>query len=179
MANSVKTLYSFIQGEQREVEVTLKPITDTSAAMTFEAALVEGDNQIDQKKPPVRRRPEGVKTVLTVRVPTARGLWLNTNTYTEGEWARVADGTAYVLKSTPSGSDPTADDAWEEYTPNKVFIQFPEAMIDLWSQLPKADTPVYGFLGVRATETSGTFPQTYKPVNGLIEICFSPTHITP
>jgi len=170
-------LYRFTHGEQREVEVTLKPVGDTSLGFTYEAVVIEGDNTADQAEAPLRRRFNGVQTVLEIRVPLARGVWSASNTYLSGEWVRNAAGDAFVLKGAPSGADPVTDGAWEEYVPDKIFVRFPDTLIDGWAQLPRADTPVYGFFGVRATETTGEFPQTYKPLAGLIELGFSPTHI--
>jgi hypothetical protein len=69
---------------------------------------------------------------------------------------------------------------WELTTANTLFVQFPAALSTDWSQQPTVDTPVYGYFELRVTEPGiHSFPQTWKPVRGAVEISFSPTQLVP
>lgn len=62
---------------------------------------------------------------------------------------------------------------------NAITIRFPETLGATWAVQPQIDVPVHGFFELRVTEPSGAFPQTWKPLKGVVEIAYSPTYLVP
>lgn len=179
--DSGSVLWSFIKGEQLEYPVTLSFLDNATAGYNYEAVVVEGLNVAEQTSPPNTHKPAGVQTVLTVRVPTNRGTWNAATGYnTEdlvtygGNVYRLVSGTGYV-NATPPGTDPN----WILSALNKIYIQFPNTLASTWAVQPIVNGPTYGFFELRVSEASGTFPRTWKPVRGMVQILFSPTDIVP
>jgi len=177
--DSGSVLWSIIKGEQLEYPVTLTFLSNATTGYTYEAVVVEGLNVADQSSPPVTHRPGGVQTTLTVRVPTFRGNWDSAQAYNTEEvvyfntkYYRLFSGVARV-----NATNPDVDPVWIETLLNKVYLQFPMTLASTWSVQPVVSGPVYGFFELRVTESSGSFPRTWKPVRGMVEMLFSPTDI--
>jgi len=121
-------LWSFVQGEQVEFLVTFNFLTNAGMGYTYEAVIMEAANLLGDITVPTAVRTNGVNSTLVVRVPTERGAWSGTEEYSR-EDVVVYNLITYKSKSgvnrvssTPPSSDPAF---WEEYEPNKVYIQFP------------------------------------------------------
>lgn len=176
-------LWSFVQGEQLEFPITLNFITCIDPAYIFEAVIIEADNILNDQGFPVQAKVGGQSLTLTVRVPPYQGAWNSGSSYNREDVVFYAISNRYYKLITGlnyiSATVPTADTVhWEEYIPNKVFVQFPEtiSVSPAWTVQPQVDNPIYGFFELRVTEpTGGIYQRTWKPVRGLIEINYSPT----
>ena len=184
-SDSGNLLWSIVQGEQLEFPVTFGPnfIEDvTTPGYVFEAALVEGLNTPDQESAPEMIRTGGVTDTLVVRVPTYMGLWDAINAYNKeevvlygGNYYKLLGGVARVNATTPD-----LDPLWEVTSLRRVYVQFDKDIAATWTVQPGVGNPVYGFFELRVTEpTDAIFTRTWKPVRGVVEILFSPTHVTP
>lgn len=180
ITDSGAVLWSFVKGEQLEFPVTLSFLLDATQGYTYEAVIVEALNTANQIVPPVTIQPNGVQTVLGIRVPVNAGIWSSTTLYQRedvvlysGVYYRLLNGTNYSSSTTPNN-----DSYWSETTLNKIYIQFPSSIAATWTLAPTASTPVYGFFELRVTEpVTAVYRRTWKPVRGLVEINFSPTDI--
>lgn len=181
VTDSGAVLWSFVKGEQLEFPVTMNFVEDVTAGYTYEAVVVEADNQPLQEETPTTVKLNGITTVLTVRVPTNRGNWDAPQAYNreeivkyDGKYYKLTRGVARVNATTPD-----LDPLWEEANLSRVYLQFPKTLANNWSVDPSVGYPVYGFFELRVTEpVDGVFRRTWKPVRGMVEILFSPTYST-
>jgi hypothetical protein len=180
-SDSGSTLFSFVQGEQQEIKVQLTFLTSMTGYV-LEAVVMEALNVSGLAVIPSSVKPAGVNTVIPIRVPTESGIWLSSAAYSRDAVVyynsisyRRTVGTN-VVSATPPSSDPN----WELYTPNCIFLQFPSSLASTWTVKALPESPVYGFFELRVTEPVSTpFPQTWKPMRGVVEILFSPTDLVP
>lgn len=180
VSDSGAVLFSFVQGEQLEYPVSLNFLL-TSAGYEYEAVVVESLNIEGQTEPPTSIRPAGIQTSLVVRVPTHRGNWDAPQAYNAGE-STLYNGVIYRLKigaARISAITPDIDPMWEVSSLSVVFVQFPSTLGATWQIQPGVTYNSYGFFELRVTEPSGTFRKTWKPVRGMVELQFSPTHLVP
>jgi hypothetical protein len=173
-------LWSIVQGEQLEYPITLSFLTDLQD-FTFEAVIVEGAN-LGKGKIPYGVQPSGIQTNLQLRIPTNRGTWDSAQAYSREEVVKdPLDGLIYKRSSGIAVIDavnPSESDDWEIWALNKLFVQFPATFSDGWTQQPGPDKPSYGFFEIRVTQpNSVVYQHTWKPIRGLVEVLFSPTHI--
>lgn len=174
-------LFSLIQGEQQEFQVTLGFLSALSGYI-FEAVLMEALNISGNSAIPTVLMPAGINTTLVVRVPLERGTWAAATAYSAEDvvlyntiYYKKASGTSVI-----NATIPTSDTTWEIYVPNKINIQFPAGLIAAWSVKPTVEAPVHGYFEVRVTEPAGgIYQRTWKPLRGIIEITFSPTDLVP
>ncbi|MDH5182254.1 MAG: hypothetical protein OEX12_00055 [Gammaproteobacteria bacterium] len=176
-------LISLIQGEQDEFPITLNFVDVVSNTYTFEAVLIEGENDGSGQRPATIRATSPNKAVLTVRVPLDKGVWSAAVTYLFNDYVEFG-GSIYIASGAPSISiDPVADpDNWTPHVENRVFIQFGSALsvTPAYAVQPAVGLPVYGFLEMRVTEPNiGAYTRTWKPLRGLVEFLFSPTAQVP
>lgn len=174
------TLFSFVLGEQLTFAVTLSFLTSLNG-YTTEAVVMEALNVADDPSIPKAVRPNGVNTTLAVYIPPERGNWGAGGSYSKDDVVYY-NNKYYKLKSGTNRISSTTPDVdtlyWEEYTPNKIFLRFPMTMGSTWAVKPTPETPVHGYFELRVTEPSGTpFPQTWKPLRGVVELLFSPTDL--
>jgi len=175
-------LWSFVKGEQLEFPVTINFITNATAGYTYEAVVIEADNESEQASRPSNVKPGGIQTTLPVRVPEMVGTWSAVDAYTQAEvvlynnkYYELSSGIARVSAVTPD-----LDPLWIETTLNKVYVQFPATLGSAWSVQGTVGFPVYGFFELRITEpVNPVFQKTWKPVRGMVEILFSPTDVVP
>lgn len=175
-------LWSFVQGEQLEFEVSLAFLLNANASdFAFEAVVIEAANVSVPGNSPTTVQAAGVQTTLVVRVPLQRGTWNSALAYTAedvvlyaGSYYKKNQGTAVVAADLPS-----ALTSWDMFTPNKVYIQFPTTLGTGWLVQPNVLVTTKGFFELRVTELTGTFPKTWKPLRGLVELLFSPTSAVP
>lgn len=176
-------LWSFVIGEQNEYPVTLNFITNADAGYTYEAVVIEANND-GTGEVPETIKPAGIQTTLNVRVPDERGAWSDTTAYSREDVVSYSGGY-YKLKTGQdriSALTPDADPTWEVYIPNKIYIQFPSslAVTPAYSTAAAVDKPIYGFFELRVTEPAGgIYPRTWKPMRGVVKLLFSPTQVVP
>ncbi len=173
-------LWSFVKGEQLEFPITLSFITDASKAYTFEAVVIEANNEVEQITKPISIKVNGVQTPLTVIKPSSPTTWVNTSTYAFDDV--VIYNNKYYKCITLSTTDlPTTSSAWYEVNINDIYIRFPSTLASTWSQQPTVSTAVYGFFELSVTEplNPSGFKRTWKPIRGMVEIQFSPTDVVP
>lgn len=61
-------------------------------------------------------------------------------------------------------------------TDNIVTLVVPKDLADNWTEQPKPDRPVYGFIELKVEDTgTGSQQQIWKPFRGLVEVRYSPT----
>lgn len=182
ITDSGAVLWSFVKGEQLEFPITMNFVENASLGYTYEAVVVEALNTSGQAERPITIKPNGVQTILNVRVPVYRGLWSATTAYSKEEVV-VYGGKAYKLllgSVRVDATTPNQDPMWVETVLNKVYIQFLKTLGSTWAVQPLVDSPVYGFFELRVTEpTDSIFVRTWKPIRGMVEILFSPTDIVP
>lgn len=182
-SDSGSVLWSFAIGEQLEFPIVLNFLTDaTDPAYDFEAVVVEAKNIVGQEDYPIDIETGGVEDTLTVRIPVLRGTWDAGSSYNMEEVV-LYGGIYYKLLSGTARVDPTTPDTdplWEVTTLNTIYIQFPSTLGTGYNLAPVVGVPVYGFFELRVTEpNNGILQQTWKPVRGMVELLFSPTHIVP
>jgi hypothetical protein len=185
VSDSGAVLWSFVLGEQLEYPITLDFIDSTnSVPYTYEAVVIEALNLAGQTTKPITNKPNGVQSVLTVRVPLFRGVWDAFQAYNtedvvlhDGLYYRKArEATEAVINATP----PATSSKWILTVPNRIYVQFPATLGATWEISPQVDSPTYGFFELRVSEPIGyAFPRTWKPIRGMVELMFSPTHIVP
>jgi hypothetical protein len=173
-------LWSFIKGEQLEFPITLKFLDDATSGYTYEAVVIEADNA-NAKGIPSGALNNGVQSVIVVRVPVFRGTWDAAQAYNReevvlynGVYYRLFDGLARI-----NSGKPDVDATWITTQLNKIYVRFPNTLGATWVTQPTVAQSSYGFFELRVTENSATFPRTWKPVRGLVEIQFSPTDLVP
>jgi hypothetical protein len=168
-------LYSFILGEQTEQEIELTFVA-LASNYSYEAKLVEAANIYMSEDIPTTIQPGGVSTNLTVRVPPMQGVWAP-GLYNQHDVVEYNDAYYKLRLHTnyDSQTTPDLDPLWEEYVPNKVYVQFPSTLGANYTVKPSVETPTYGFFELSVSETAGAFPQTWKPVRGVVAFHFSPT----
>jgi hypothetical protein len=185
--DSGSVLWSLIQGEQQEFEVTLNFLTNAySGAYEFEASVIEAANTglLDEdglEVVPTTVEPGGVTDTLNVRVPVEMGAWSAAVAYSREEVVTYGDGYYKRLIGTDivNAVPPSQSSDWASYIPNKVYLQFPKALSTDWAVQPKPGIPTHGFFELRVTEpASALYPRTWKPMRGMIEFLFSPTELT-
>jgi len=182
-SDSGAVLFSLIQGEQLEFPVVLNFLTNASAGYVYEAVIMEALNVNGDLAIPTVVRPGGANTTVTVRVPLERGTWVSTTAYNREDvvlynaiYYKLATGTARI-SATPPSSD---TGFWQEYVPNKVYIQFPATLSNspAWAVGPNIAQPVYGFFELSVQEPAGgVYQRIWKPMRGLIELSYSPTQV--
>jgi hypothetical protein len=185
LTDSGAVLWSFVKGEQLEYPITLDFIESTSTVpYSYEAVVIEALNVAGQTDRPVTNKPNGVQTVLTVRVPLYRGVWDSAQAYNTEDvvlynglyYRKLREATEAVVNSTI----PSASTKWTTTAPNRIYVQFPLTLGGTWAVEPQVDSPVYGFFELRVSEPSSYgFPRTWKPIRGMVELLFSPTHLVP
>jgi len=171
-------LFSLVMGEQLEFPVDLSFYPDASQ-LVFKPVVMESDNQPGQSSPPLSVKTGGASTLLTTRLPSFRGDWTNT-VYSRGDLVQYA-GTYWELSqggSYKTLTDPARDPLWRPSGLNRVYVRFPLTLGSNWSQKPTPTSSVYGFVELACTENPMTsFPYTWKPVRGVVELQFSPTQL--
>jgi hypothetical protein len=184
-SDSGSVLFSFVQGEQLEFPVTLSFLENASLNYTYECVLMEALNVLDQTDPPIKARPGGVNTVLTVFVPPWKNAWAAATSYNRDDLVSYG-GLYYILTSGTSrvsATLPTIDTTWQAYVPNVVYIRFPESLSTTasgWDPIavPTTESNVYGHIELRVTEPNGgRYPRTWKPLRGVVEFSYSPTQL--
>lgn len=175
-------LWSFIRGEQLEFPLTLNFLTNADSGYTFEAVVIEAANVSGEDAVPSSVQPAGDQTTLVVRIPPEKGIWSALTAYTRedvvsygGLYYKLSAGTARVDAATPD-----TDPLWEEYVPNKLYIQFPETLsiTPAYATEPTPLSKIRGFFELRVTEPAGgIYQRTWKPFRGVVEMAFSPTHL--
>jgi len=173
-------LFSIVQGEQMDYEITLNWLTDIEG-YTFEAVVMEALNT-GNGKIPKDIRPSGVNTTLTISTPIDRGVWSSLTSYSIDDVVTYNGLTYRNIADTLVASSVTPDvrnTAWERYTNNKIRIQFLDTFGATWTVQPAPDKAVYGFfdLSVREPASVSGLRKTYKPMQGMVELCFSPTYL--
>lgn len=175
-------LWSFVKGEQLEFPITLNFIQNASIGYTYEAVVIEALNVAGEPGKPTNIKPNGVQTLISVRVPTDRGNWDPAQAYNREELVKYL-GIYYKLTSgiaRTNSTPPNQDTLWLQTDPNKIYIQFLSNLGSTWQVQPTVDQAVYGFFELRVTEpTDSIFRRTWKPVRGMVEVLFSPTEIVP
>jgi hypothetical protein len=185
MTDSGAVLWSFVKGEQLEFPITLDFIESTSSvSYSYEAVVIEALNVSGQTDRPVTDKPNGVQTTLVVRVPVYRGVWDQAQAYNTEDvvlynglyYRKLREATEGVINSTP----PSSSTKWSVTVPNRIYVRFPLTLGSTWEINPAVASPVYGFFELRVTEPSSyDFPRTWKPIRGMVELLFSPTHLVP
>jgi hypothetical protein len=172
-------LWSFVKGEQLEFPITLSFITDASKNYTFEAVVIEANNEVGQSEKPTSIKVNGVQTSLTVIKPSAPTTWVATDTYAFDDV--VVYNNKYYKCITLSTTDLPTSSAWYEININDIYIRFPSTLASTWAQQPTVSTAVYGFFELSVTEPTNPsgFRRTWKPIRGMVEIQFSPTDVVP
>lgn len=178
--DSGAVLFSIVQGEQFEFPVTLSFVQNASIGYTYECAIIEGLNIVGQTVPPVVAKPGGVNEQLTVFVPLWRSTWNGSSSYSRDDLVEysglyyIRNTGAYVVDAT----SPNLSSSWTVYTPNTVYIRFPDTLSFNWEVSPNTNSNIYGFIELRVTEPGGTrYTRTWKPMRGLIEFLYSPTKL--
>jgi hypothetical protein len=174
-------LLSFVKGEQIELAIPIEFINSATDGYTFEAVIVEAANEVGQTSPPKDILEDGVQNTLNVRLPNIVGAWQpNTEYFQENivfnnnKWWRLR------APQLTANIEPQFDSRWAETQLNIIYVQFPSTIASNWTIKPQVEHPVYGFFEIRVTEPNNPiFVRTWKPVRGMIEILFSPTHIVP
>lgn len=171
-------LWSIIQGEQFEVLLTLKYLTDITG-MAFRAALAEGLNLVstdDETTPPTTVRPGGVYNELSLRVPSLAP-WSSLSSYVAGDLV-LDNGKPFECIEAVVGQPTTDTSFWVPYVHNRIYLQFTKGLSTDWAVQPLPAAPVYGFFELSVTDTA-TFEATRKTVRGLAEFLFSPLLLVP
>jgi len=186
VTDSGSVLWSIVRGEQLELPIELTFIEDVisvASNLTFEAVIIEGQNTGDGSYP-ITVEPAGDQITLNVRIPSFVGVWNSGGAYTTEEIVSYS-GSYYKRIAGIAVVDPTSPDIstdWEETTLNTIYVQIPNtvSISPAWSVLPTVGYPVYGFFELRITENSNpVYVRSWKPVRGMLEILFSPTHQVP
>ena len=182
LSDGGNVLFSFVKGEQLEYPIDLNFIADAGNGYIYEAVVVEGDNTAGQTTPPVDIKANGTQTKLTVRIPTYMGAWAGATLYNAGQVV-VYNSIYYTLLfgvSRSSSVPPPSDPLWQVTTLSRLYVQFPLTLGATWLNNPTVGSNVYGFFELRVTEASAaSFPKTWKPVRGMVELVFSPTDVVP
>jgi hypothetical protein len=178
-------LFSMVIGEQLEFPITLSFITDASNKSPnsnnykYEAVVIEANNVQGQSTEPTTIKPSGVQTTLFVRIPFYAGQWTGSVGQVFNKEDVVLYNGVYYKKLTASSTATIAPDlnptVWEVTALNKIYVRFPKDLGTTWTVAPTITSNTYGFFELRVTEPGASFPRTFKPVRGLIELLYSPT----
>jgi len=178
-------LFSMVIGEQLEFPITLSFISDASNKSPatnnykYEAVVIEANNIVGQTTQPTAIKVSGVQTALFVRIPFYAGQWTGSAGQIFNKEDVVLYNGVYYKKLTASSTATIAPDlnptVWEPTALNKIYVRFPKELGSTWSVAPTISSNSYGFFELRVTEPGSTFPRTFKPVRGLIELLYSPT----
>lgn len=160
-------LFSLIQGEQLELPVVLEGLEQPAAGYLITATLREAANVALQTSPPDMEKVGGVLDTLTVRVPPYIGAWQTVFNYNEGDLVSY-QGEYYICIVAGSGAE-TNTASWETIHPGTAFIRFTSLLSTDWDVQPTASTHTYGFLEVKAEETTGAFARVWKPIRGMVQ----------
>ena len=149
-------LFSMIQGEQLEFELSLSFLANASSSYTYEAVLMEAKNVYGDLTIPTEARPGGVNVTLPVRVLIDRGTWSAAGSYNREDFV-LYNSVYYKLLAGAARVDatlPPNDPLWAIHSPNKVYIQMPSelTLAPVWSVQPTLVAPIYGFFEFRVTE---------------------------
>jgi hypothetical protein len=184
MNDSGSLLLSLIRGEQSEVPISLDFVKNAADPnLEYEAVIVEGLNDGAGSRP-ITIEPNGVQTVLSVRLPNYVGVWDPDGAYSHAEVVRYENlfyeklGGIAIVDATP----PDVSAEWGLTTLDTIHVQIPKTLsiTPPYAMTPTVDAPVYGFFELRVSEkANNVYPRTWKPVRGLIEILFSPTERVP
>lgn len=173
-------LLSLVLGEQKELPVVLDMVSSADDSYTYEAVIIEGENDGEGTKPSAVESG-GVEDTLTTRLCNFVGDWSAVTGYDAEDVVDYTDGYSYRLLSGTARVDstlPPNDPLWVQHDKRTMYIQFTSALGTTYTQAPLPDVPVYGFFELRVTEVSNpTFVNTWKPVRGLVEFLFSPTDL--
>ncbi len=176
-------LWSIVQGEQREFNITLDSLTNING-YTFKATVLEAKNNLTNALP-TEVKIGGVVTDLEIRIPTYRDEYYVGATYNYDDVVDYNGATYIKYSSTPlvaTSTGPDVDtDNWAPYTNNVIYVRFAKTFADSWAPQPLPTKPVYGFFELSLTEPNDgvSYVQTFKPVRGLVESVFSPTDLAP
>lgn len=181
-SDSGAVLWSIVQGEQFEAMLTFKYLSDVES-IEFKAALLEAANQVYAELEdfvlPVTLQPGGVQNLLTIRKPTITE-WDPDAVCHVSEVFSYVDGKYYMcIAESPGGNLPTDVAFFEQYTNNKIFLQFDELLSLDWSVQPTPQIPTYGFIELSARNVNPVYNQTLKSIRGMVEFVFSPTLQVP
>jgi hypothetical protein len=182
IGDSGSVLWSFIKGEQLEFPIEIDFLDNILNGYELECVVVEALNTLKQEEPPTDIRPGGAQTTLNIRYPNYVGIWDENNLYDinnivkyEDVHYRLSTGLSYS-NTTP----PDIDTVWVLAKMNEIFIRFPSTLGSDWGISPTVNHPVYGYFELRITEPQHLlYRKTWKPVRGLVQLLFSPTHIVP
>jgi hypothetical protein len=180
--DSGSVLWSIVKGEQLEFPVEIEFLTNVLLGYQFECVVVEANNVALQEEYPTDIQLAGIQTVLSLRLPDYVGLWEPTGVYDAGNtvlhddiYYELSDGLAYSSTALPN-----VDTNWELAKMNQIYVQFPSTLGSDWNVQPMVNHPTYGFFELRVTEpVHYAFRKTWKPVRGMVQLLFSPTHIVP
>jgi hypothetical protein len=178
-------IWSMVIGEQLEFPVTLSFISDASYKPTatdnykYEAVVIEANNITGQTSQPTTIKTGGVQTALFVRIPFYAGIWTGSLGQVFNKEDVVLYNGAYYKKLTAASTATIAPNldtkVWETTELNKIYLRFPKELGSTWSVMPTITSNTYGFFELRVTEPGSSFPRTFKPVRGLVELLYSPT----
>jgi hypothetical protein len=176
ISDTGSVLWSIVHGEQLVLPAHLKFIHDVFDSFVFDAWVIEGENFEGQSRIPDRARLDGARTQLAVSLPSYAGVWSAAVPYNAGQSVSYNGGyyTLSVGILRLSSVPPSEDEFWFQDKANKVLIQFPGDLIEEWEVKPTPKSPVYGFFELVVNETSVSFPRTWKPIRGIVEILYSP-----
>ena len=181
--DSGSVLISLIQGESMDFPINLNFLDVIDNTYSLEAVVIEGNNDGNGSKPTTIQSPSPAEMTLQVRVPTDKGAWATDGIYLISDYV-AHNGLFYLVIGSPTVAlSPDLDpDNWEEFTPNRVFVELTEfiSISPAFNETPEVSKPVYAFFELRVQEPpSAILRRTWKPVRGLIEVLFSPTALVP
>jgi len=180
--DSGSVLWSIITGEQLEFPVEVDFLESVLDGYEFECVIVEALNTVKQEEYPTDIRPAGAQTTLDLRLPNLIGSWDANVAYNNEDvvsfgvdFYKLVASNGYINSVSPAD-----DDNWVITTMNTLYVQFPSTLTSDWELHATANYPVYGFFELRVTEpNTSIYRRTWKPVRGLMQFLFSPTHIVP
>jgi len=171
-------LWSFIQGEQLAYQIAFDWI-DNIHGMTVEAVVVEAQNTPGEF--PTEVLENGKQDTLQVYMPIFAGEWNVAAIYAKDALVYVTEDAKYYqnLIVDNVGQPPAASPAkWKEYGPNNIItLLFPSTLSTDYAVAPLPDKPIYAYFELAINEPAGTFTRSWKPMRGLVEFLFSPTHL--
>ena len=178
LEDSGSVLWSIVQGEQLEFPVVLNFVAFASNTYTFEAVVIEAQND-SLGTVPTAAKAGGVQTVLGVRVPLFCGTYDSGTTYQREDVVQYLDVFYKCLVTAPSNAlAPNVNPSWEVHLPNTIYIQVPSTLGKTWTTQPTLEGAVYGLFELRVTEpVSAPYRRTWKPLRGMVAINYSPTEL--
>jgi hypothetical protein len=168
-------LWSFIIGEQLEYAVSINFINNLTG-YEIEAVLLEGN--MSTGSPPTNVSLTAKKLRLVHRL---HDVYAANTTYRKGALVQYNEKVYEKIAAGSTSAFSTND--WTLLTTRsvaEVFIQFPKTIGSMWAVKPTIDSNTYGFFELRISEPAGiSFPRTWKPIRGLVELLYSPTELVP